>query len=224
MEDKRIEKKPLIGVTLDREGEYVRIKRQYHEAVIKAGGIPLLIPHLKDPSGIAAIIDGLLIPGGGDIDPSYFSEEPHPSLKITPKERTDFEIDLLRAIMKVRKPVFGICYGMQLINVAFGGNLYQDIGSQLDAAIDHRKGLHRIMGNGNSFRREFIVNSSHHQAVKELGKGLTAAAFSEDGLIEAIRLDGYPFLIGVQWHPERSDDALSLSLFSSFVEKVRAGK
>ncbi|HXX82264.1 MAG TPA: gamma-glutamyl-gamma-aminobutyrate hydrolase family protein, partial [Thermodesulfovibrionales bacterium] len=145
-------------------------------------------------------------------------------LHTVPKERTDFEISLLRAIMELGKPVFGICYGMQLINVAFGGSLYQDIACQYTTTIDHGKESHRIMGKGEALHGEFTVNSSHHQAVKGLGDGLSVSAFSEDGIVEAIMLPNYPFLTGVQWHPERSEDELSVILFSAFVESAHARK
>jgi len=209
---------------IDREGEYLRLKYHYAEAVMKAGGLPLLTPHGNDPLSIAETIDGLLIPGGPDIDPSYFGEEPHPSLEIAPRERTDFEISVVKAIMRAGKPVFGICYGMQLINVAFGGSLYQDIGSQCDTAIDHRSGYHRITGGDSIFGGEFMVNTSHHQAVRGLGDRLEVCAASDDQLVEAICLSDYPFLVGVQWHPERSDDALSMNLFRRFVGAAYACK
>lgn len=183
-----------------------------------------MLPHVNDPVLTAETIDGLLIPGGGDIDPVYFSEMPHPSTKPVPRERTDFEIALLKAIMKLRKPVFGVCYGMQLINVAFGGSLYQDIKSQLGTSVDHTRGCHRVIGNGKWLGGDFVVNTSHHQAVKELGKDLEVIAVAEDHLVEAVHLRDYPFLLGVQWHPERSMDQLSVHLFISFVEAAHGCK
>lgn len=249
MGSKMVAAKPLIGITLGREGEYLMLKHQYPPAIVRAGGIPILIPYCNDPSTVADTIEGLLIPGGGDIDPSYYSGKavfmkgeggisgkaegcgrdgavvmPEVQLHTVPRERTDFEISLLRAMMKLKKPVFGICYGMQLINVAFGGSLYQDIACQFTTTIDHKKGSHRILGEGETLQGEFTVNSSHHQAVKGLGEGLSVSAFSEDGIVEAIRLPNYPFLTGVQWHPERSEDGLSLMLFSTFVESAHARK
>ncbi len=222
MEDETMNRgKPLIGITLDREGEYVRLKQHYVPAVVDAGAAVVLLPDENEPLWAARQIDGLLIPGGRDMDPSYFSETPHPTTHLTPVQRTEFEIRLLKAIMELMKPVFGICYGMQLINVALGGSLYQDISSQLGTMVDHLEGRHRIKGNGRMIEGEAWVNTSHHQGVKRLGEGLEPCAFSDDGLVEAICAPGYPFLLGVQWHPERSDDALSARLLGSFVGACR---
>jgi putative glutamine amidotransferase len=224
MGSERVNGKPIIGITLDVEGEYLRLRQAYPEAILIAGGIPLMIPPLNDPYLIAETIDGLLIPGGGDIDPSYYAEDACSTLNLVPKERSDFEINLLRRIMVQRKPIFGICYGMQLINVAFGGSLYQDLGSRFDITVDHGQGIHRITGTGEGIQGEFMVNSSHHQGIKKMGNGLTAAAYSDDTLVEATHMAGYPFLTAVQWHPERSDDALSRGLLRLFVEQARVSK
>ncbi len=226
--------RPLIGITVDVEEGYLRLKSQYPAAVMKAGGMPLLVPYANDPLSVAESVDGLLIPGGGDIDPSYYggpeslpagtkdameNRPEGPRYELVPRERTGFEIALLEAIMELRKPVLGICYGMQLINVALGGGLYQDLLSEFGTAIDHRKGSHRILGTGGLTEDVFTVNSSHHQGVRQLGRGLSSAARSEDGLVEAIQLMDYPFLVGVQWHPERSCDELSAKILKSFIER-----
>ncbi len=218
------ERRPVIGISMDGDNEYLRLKRDYPLAVVRAGGTPILLPPGGEPFRLVTVIDGLLIPGGGDVDPSYYSEEACAGVTLVPRERTDFEITLLKAIMEEGKPVFGICYGMQLINVALGGTLYQDIKSQVTTTVDHAAGFHRIAGSGKWFSKGPVVNTSHHQAVKDPARKLEVVAVSEDHLAEAIQLTDYPFLLGVQWHPERSDDELSRMLFNSFVEAADGGK
>ena len=219
--------KPIIGITIDIEDEYFRVKKHYSEAIATAGGIPLLIPPEGNAAVQAGIMDGLLISGGGDLAPSYYHEKMLHKAATVPKKRTDFEISLLGEVIRLHKPVLGICYGMQLINVFRGGTLYQDIGSQVPVANSHKKGYHMIVLTENRFLRKgrFSVNSTHHQAVKRLGKGLTAFARSTDNLIEAFYNEEYSFLVGVQWHPERLlKEKISLRLFQSFIEATDAGK
>ena len=213
--------KPIIGITTDIKGEHLKMKYHYADVITKAGGNPVLIPPSPHPKDYAKSINGLIIPGGADLDPQYYHETSLPMVKPVPKKRSDFEISLLKETIKHRKPVIGICYGMQLINVAFGGTLYQDINSQLSVEINHKKGYHIIVIAENRFLRKgrFSVNSTHHQAVKKLGSGLKAFAFSADNIVEAFYNDKLPYLVGVQWHPERlPDNKLSLMLFDSFVK------
>jgi len=215
---------PVIGITTDFEGEYLRVKHYYCGAVIKAGGVPVLIPSAGDPTLYAKNINGLIIPGGNDLDPFYYHESMLCGVKPVSRQRSDFEFALLGKVLELGKPVLGICYGMQLINVFFGGSLHQDIEYAAPVEIDHKKDYHIIVITENRFLKEgrFSVNSTHHQAIKRLGNGLSAFAYSKDNVIEAYFKKDYPFLVGVQWHPERlPDDKLSLSLFRGFIRAAK---
>jgi putative glutamine amidotransferase len=213
--------KPVTGITTDMDEQYLRLRHGYCEAIEAAGGTPVLIPLTGDPGIYAEMINGLLIPGGDDLDPFYYSEDMLPEVRPVPRKRSEFEFALLAEIIRRRKPVLGICYGMQLINVACGGTLYQDLTVAGKVEINHGKDRHTIEVVENIFLKKgaFWVNSTHHQAVKKLGEGLSAFAYSADRVIEAFYKEGYNFLMGVQWHPERLEkDELSLSLFRSFIK------
>lgn len=206
------------------------LRHGYAEAVAGAGGIPVLIPPtFKNASVVADAISGLLLSGGNDLLPSYYGEAALsiPGLiKPAPKERSDFEFALLSEVLKRGSPVLAVCYGMQLLNVAFGGSLYQDIGLQIEKANLHKEVRHRIelVGGGELLfgpsAPYYEVNSFHHQAVKRVGDGLEVFALADDGIVEGIYKKGYTFLVGVQWHPERGlSDGISDRIFGTFVTK-----
>ncbi|MDP2168247.1 MAG: gamma-glutamyl-gamma-aminobutyrate hydrolase family protein [Thermodesulfovibrionales bacterium] len=215
--------RPVIGITIDIDGGQLKLRQEYMSAVEGAGGLPLLISPL---SGLdyAAFIDGLLIPGGDDIAPKYYNETPEFEIKPVDPRRAGFEINLFHEIIKSGRPVLGICYGMQLINVALGGTLYQDIESQLGGAVNHKE-AHDIEISGGPFSHgKRRVGSTHHQAPKALGRGLEVIARSDDGIVEAFYMEGHPFIVGVQWHPERMADSFSDEIFGMFIKAAHAGK
>ncbi len=218
---------PLIGITADsqsinegRSGTHniVFIKKAIIDAVTLAGGLPAVVPFANTRSQAMATVkrlDGLIISGGNfDIDPSLYGEKRHKKLGAVIKSRTLSELHLLKAALKMKKPLLGICGGHQLINVHFGGSLYQDILSQIDGAKDHeqksdpRKTRHTVNVEFGSRlskivgRKSFRVNSTHHQSVKKPGRGLKVSAFSPDGIVEAFEAADDRFILGVQWHPE----------------------
>lgn len=241
--------RPVIGITVDPgadpSGGRALLKEEYARAVFKAGGAPVAVPICGDPGAVFdffEFLDGILIPGGDDIAPSYYGEAERFQMKLVPAGRTDFEISLIKAAFygeagrqkkqKDQKPVLAICYGMQLINVALGGSLYQDIESDYGISgrngpvMEHRRGMHEIIIKraGLLPAGRFMVNSFHHQAVSRPAGGLRPIAFSEDGLVEALcsPVEKHPFFVGVQWHPERMDgDPVSDKLFASFIEASR---
>jgi putative glutamine amidotransferase len=228
---------PRIGITCEvcvRNGHPVlELPAQYAESVTAAGGTPLLLPCASSRAMARTLLDGLdgvVFSGGNDLDPRRYGERRHPRTRplVPEKEASDFL--LLGAALSRGLPILGICHGFQLINVARGGSLVQDIPAQRPGSLPHRarrRGerafhpldvapgslLHRILE-----RRRLEVNTSHHQAVKTLGRGLRAVAWSPDGVIEGAEDPTLPFVLGVQWHPERlSGRAPHLRLFKALV-------
>jgi len=215
---------PLIAITCGTDAEFPRSRELYIAAVKKAGGDAVFVSPQSEVDDLAIRYDGFIIPGGRDLEPSFYGEGP--VCRIVPEElvRIDFELSLLSEIMRRKKPVLGICYGMQLINIFFHGSLYQDIYLQMPEALEHARGEHDITIQDNPFMEacESEVNSSHHQAVRRVGKGLKPFARANDGVIEAFYAEGPRFLVGVQWHPERMQNSLSRRLFERFVGACRA--
>ncbi|MCL6452050.1 MAG: gamma-glutamyl-gamma-aminobutyrate hydrolase family protein [Alicyclobacillus sp.] len=238
--------KPLIGISGTRFSPDLRIPGpnllgvslgdDYAHGVETAGGLPLVIPFLENAENLVDIadrIDGLLLSGGEDVDPLRYGEQPQRGLGNIIPERDELELQLIRAVVERRKPILAICRGIQVLNVAFGGTLYQDLPSQWRSPILHAQHarrahlshdvriapdslLYRLLGERPSVR----TNSFHHQAVKSCGDGLRPVAWDADGLIEAVEHEAYPFVVGVQWHPENLWRTAShfLGLFKGLVD------
>ena len=222
---------PIIGIVRGHAvGDYV-------EAIRRAGGDPrVLDPETDSPEAIIAEIDGLLLTGGADVDPALYGEQTHPKTTVVPPVRDRFELQLARLAIERDLPFLGICRGEQVMNVAGGGTLIQDIPSQVGGALTHsidaplNASAHEVWINRGTrlwyAMREQLedgetsqVNSRHHQAVDRVGEGFDISATAPDGVIEAIEKPNARFCVGVQWHPEnfwRTGEFRSL--FESFVE------
>jgi len=229
--------KPIIGINCDYEEEgkqpYSFTYRNYSEAVIAAGGIPFLLPIIKDKNDVELLlnkIDGLLLTGGNDVPPQRYGEERHEKTVCVHPDKDISDITLVETAIKMKKLILAICYGAQLVNIALGGSLIQDIPSEVKAPIIHKDSkneryTHTITIEKNSLLYQIIgadcieANSTHHQAIKRLGNSLKDTAHTEDSIIEAIEWRDYPFLVGVQWHPERMmDSSHHLALFKALIE------
>lgn len=196
----------------------------YRKALEANGAIVVDIPQPNDSSQLAPMlegIDGILLPGGIDVDPKFYTEERHPKLEKTDQSLDRFEFGMLDYALKHGVPVLAICRGIQVVNVHFGGSLYQDIPAECESpqSVTHRYPKdskevpeHPIRIAKDSVMCElfgaerFVVNTHHHQAVKALAPGFRATAWSDDGLIEAIEHEGKPFILGLQCHPEKVRD------------------
>ena len=198
----------------------VALAMLYPEAIERAGGIPVIVPLLR-PEAIGPLldrVDGVCLPGGPDVQPSAYGAEPHPELGPTEPRVDAVELALVRAADRRKLPILGICRGMQLLNVARGGTLHQHLPDVVGSGVEHRQPAHasipthRIETASHSRLRATLggptleVNSFHHQAVQELGRGLAASAWAPDGTIEAIENPGDRLVLGVQWHAEGLED------------------
>lgn len=212
-------KKPIIGISANYKDGTSRIADAYVNAVVQAGALPMLLPVTNDEPTLADLvrhIDGLLLTGGGDIDPKYFHEEIIPECGAIDATRDAYDMRLITYARRYQTPILGICRGMQILNVQMGGTLYQDIYVQnSDKQLLHHdqndtprtEPTHNVIVDSNSKlhqitqRNELAVNTFHHQAVKDIAPTLRCAATATDGICEAIESPHYP-IIGVQWHPE----------------------
>ena len=232
--------KPLIGITTNQSKTVygqptVMLMQAYVNAVMQAGGVPLLIPSVIADDGWDAVysrLEGILFSGGGDIGLEHSPGEPHPRIDDVDPARDTIELKMVQAAANDGKPFLGICRGCQVLNVALGGTLYTHIPDQLPNALDHSYPgnmrtvlVHEVKIEEGTHVAEIFaepiinVNSLHHQGLKDIAPALRVAGYAPDGLVEAIELPEHPFGLAVQWHPEwLTDQEGTRSLFRKFIE------
>jgi putative glutamine amidotransferase len=237
--------KPLIGISPSPDetgmdhGHFRRyaLSDTYTKSILAAGGIPVILPpHVESIDALLDSLDGIVFSGGGDIDSSYWDEEPHAEAYGFDEERDAFELQAIPKVVARDMPMLGICRGIQTVNVALGGSIVQDIPDQLPGSLQHRQHrdgkmrdttshtvtikegenlLHKIVGD-----TALETNSFHHQAIKDVGEGLEVIATADDGVIEALWNPQMTFGLAVQWHPEMlaSDHPDHAAIFEAFVK------
>lgn len=232
--------RPVIGISTCEDSGKTRVNTVYIKAVERAGGIPLLLPCTRRPELIADLlqqVDALILTGGEDLHPLLYGEEPLQQLEEVDSSRDVYDLLLLHVALKRGMPILGICRGEQLCNVGMGGTLYQDLPSQQPQSLMHRQsipasvGAHTITIEPDSYlyrllgQRTAVVNSFHHQAIKEVAPGLKVSARAADGVVEAV--EGFPTynLLAVQFHPEHlvvgEQAAFFLPLFTDLIQRAK---
>lgn len=235
--------KPLIGLVplVDVERDSYWMMPPYFAALERAGALPVMLPLTADEADLRQLVglcDGLVFTGGPDVDPALYGEEKLPACKLVLPARDEMELTLLRLALAADKPLLGICRGIQVLNVALGGTLWQDLDTQAPSPVVHEQKppydqpAHSVMVRSGTplaavldGAGEIGVTSRHHQAVKDLAPGLEAMAHSPDGLVEAVWMPSKRFVWAVQWHPEHAyltSDA-SRRLFAAFTSACREG-
>lgn len=232
--------RPMVGITIgdgDQPGLHA-MREDYVRSVEQAGAVPVVLPPVR-PEDVPALLerlDGVLLSGGVDVDPVLYGQAPHPKLGRVNRRRDDFELALTREALRRDLPILAICRGHQVLNVATGGTLVQDIPSIVEGAMEHDapgprwRRSHRVEVTASSRLREILgedalsVNSLHHQAVDRVGEGLLMSARSPDGVVEGLEMPGRRFVVAVQWHPESfwSRPDSFQPLFDAHVEACRA--
>ncbi len=229
--------RPVIGITsrytIDKK--HYNLPDAYTKAVQRNGGTPVILPPLFDidQDQLLGLVDGILFTGGPDVDPILYGEEPLPKQGGIDPLRDEVEISMAKKALKGEKPVLGICRGLQVLNVAAGGTLIQDIGSQIDKPLKHRQsaqtyyGTHHVTLDEGSRAREIfgmdkiLPNSFHHQACKDPAPGFKVTGRAPDGVIEVLEIDNPVWMMCVQWHPEHMDDPVMNKLFKSFIDACK---
>lgn len=233
-------RKPIIGIT----GAYVKhnpfmegvyVHHDYHKTVAENGGIPIILPYIKPENALEMLssCDGIILSGGEDVDPQFYGQDPHPQLGPTIPDRDLAEMAIVKYALENDIPILAICRGLQILNVALGGTLIQDIPSQVSEPIQHTQTVERkrdthfvtisqdskLFGILNSER--IRVNSLHHQALDRIAPQLRPVALASDGIVEAVEYEGDTrFTVGVQWHPESmaATNPVMKRLFREFIQ------
>ena len=233
--------KPRIGISMnygvaEYGTERAYIDRRYFEFIDEFMAIPIPIVPTENTVLLHALLsqlDGILFSGGLDLAPALWDEPQHPATQLVHPRRQRFDLSLYELARKRSLPILGICLGLQMINVVHGGSLYQHLSDhpgRIDHGCESRWSEHALSLNEKSQLRRWLqaeqitVASGHHQGINRLGRGLLAAATAPDGVVEAVELEGYRFLLGVQWHPERCPaDSISRTIVEQFIAACSEG-
>lgn len=231
--------RPVIGISSSLKEQILSLPTDNINAISKFGGLPIVLPNYEEIEIdlIVELIDGLLLTGGGDIDPTLFGEEPHQKLGSITPERDAFEIAIVKKMLLQNKPILGICRGAQILNIAVGGDMFQDIYSQTETELlQHQQqaprwhASHYVNVKENTLLRTITqteslkVNSFHHQANRKIPDGFEVSAVASDGVIEAFESKNHHFVMGIQWHPEcmlLNNDEVSAELMNAFINACK---
>ena len=231
--------RPIIGLLAEVDNELTtQVVHSYVRAIEGAGGTPIILPYVTDAEVIehyAGLCDGILFTGGVDVEPSRYGEETKPDCGEIQKYRDELEFAVIERVLDTKKPLIAICRGAQLLNVALGGTLYQDIPSEIDTPVSHRQSEPKFSPSHDvrviegtplselTGMERISANSFHHQALKTLGEGLRVMAFADDGIVEAVYSTGEQYIRAYQWHPERlfENNEQNRRIFEDFIGACR---